>query len=63
MFIVYGLFVPERDVSTDVFLGSLIDRVEARLEKNVSHLCNAILESALGEAGTFGAMKIDDFLV
>ena len=42
------LHVPDRDNSTIVSLGSLLD-LEARLEKNVSHLSKAILEAALGE--------------
>ena len=29
----------------------------------MSHLSKAILEAALGEAGTVGVMKLDDFLV
>ena len=64
MLIVYKkLHVPERDDSTDVSLGILLDRVEPRLEKNMSPLFKAILEAALGEAGTVGVMKLDDFLV
>ena len=42
------LHVPERDDSTDVSLGGLLDRVEALLEKNVSHLSKMIFEAALG---------------
>ena len=43
-------------------MGSLLDRVEARLEKYLGHMSKAKLESALGEAGTVGAMKLDNFV-
>ena len=38
-----------------------LERVETRLENCVNQLTKAILESALGELGNFGALRVDEF--
>ena len=42
-------------------LEDILERVESRLEKCVSQLTKAILESFLGELGTVGALRVDEF--
>ena len=42
-------------------LDDLLSRVEARMEKSVRELTKAILESSLGELGTVGALRVDEF--
>ena len=42
-------------------LDDLLGRVEARMEKSVRELTKAILESSLGELGTVGALRDDEF--
>ena len=42
-------------------LDDLLGRVEARMEKSVRELTKAILESSLGELGTVGALRVDEF--
>ena len=38
-----------------------MERVETQLEKCVSQLTTAILESSLRELGTVGALRVDEF--
>ena len=42
-------------------LDDLLSRVEARKEKSVRELTKANLESSLGELGTVGALRVDEF--
>ena len=42
-------------------LDDLLSRVEARMDKSVRELSKAILESSLGELGTVGALRVEEF--